>query len=45
MTLRYSPRAARALARLKSPYNDIEIFVEDTVNANMWLELIRAVPL
>lgn len=43
MTVRYSPRAAKALARLKTRYNDIEIFVEDTANPNMWIELIRSI--
>jgi hypothetical protein len=40
--IQYSERAARALSRLKRPYNDIDIFVEDTKNKNMWLELLRA---
>ncbi len=43
MTVRYSPRAAKALGRLKTAYNDIEIFVEDTSTPNMWLELIRSI--
>lgn len=38
---RYSPRAAKALAFLKRPYNDVDIFVEDTGNPNMWLLLLR----
>jgi hypothetical protein len=38
----YSPRAAKALGLLKSPYNDVEIFVEDTGNHNMWLNICRA---
>lgn len=38
----YSPRSARALGFLKSPYNDVEIFVEDTGNHNMWLRVLRA---
>lgn len=37
----YSPRAARALALLKQPYNDVDIFVEDTGNHNMWLLIVR----
>ena len=37
----YPPRAARALARLKGAGNDIEIFVEDTANPNVWLYYIR----
>lgn len=43
MVPKYAARAARGLARLKRHYNDIEIFVEDTKNRNMWLELIRAI--
>jgi hypothetical protein len=43
VSLRYPPRAARGLARLKRHYNEIEIFVEDTKNRNMWIELIRRV--
>ncbi|RYZ85595.1 MAG: DUF4435 domain-containing protein, partial [Proteobacteria bacterium] len=39
--VRYSPRAAKALSYLKRPYNDIDIFVEDTCNHNMWLEMLR----
>lgn len=41
MTVRYSARAASALALLKRPYNDVDIFVEDTGNHNMWLLLVR----
>lgn len=37
----YSARSVRALAFLKSNYNDVEIFVEDCGNHNMWLTLIR----
>lgn len=39
--VRYSPYAARALAYLKKNSNDVDIFVEDTSNPNMWLEIIR----
>jgi thiamine pyrophosphate-dependent acetolactate synthase large subunit-like protein len=39
----YSPRAARALSFLKRPFNDVDIFVEDTGNHNMWLALIRRI--
>lgn len=39
--VRYSPRAAKALALLKRPYNDVDIFVEDTGNHNMWLLTVR----
>jgi hypothetical protein len=39
--VRFSPRAARALGWLKRPYNDVEIFVEDTGNHNMWLHICR----
>jgi len=41
--VRYSPRAARALAFLKRPYNDIDVFVEDTGNHSMWLVLLRRI--
>jgi len=41
--VRYSPSAAQALAYLKRPYNDIDIFVEDTAGHNMWLVLLRRV--
>ena len=41
--VKYSPRAAQALAFLKRPYNDIDIFVEDTGNHNMWLLLLREI--
>jgi hypothetical protein len=37
----YSPRAARALALLKRHYNDVDIFVEDRGNHNMWLLVVR----
>jgi hypothetical protein len=37
----YSPRAAKALALLKRHYNDVDIFVEDTGNHNMWLIIAR----
>ena len=37
----YTARAAKALGYLKSRYNDIEIFVEDTSNHNMWLRVIQ----
>ncbi|MFN7610282.1 MAG: DUF4435 domain-containing protein [bacterium] len=43
MVIGYSPNAAKALARLKTQYNDIEIFVEDTKNSNMWIELIKTI--
>lgn len=36
-----SPRAAAGLAYLKRPYNDVDIFVEDTSNHNMWLFMLR----
>ena len=41
--IRYSHTAAKALAYLKRPYNDIDIFVEDTGNHNMWLTIVRNV--
>ena len=37
----YTARAAKALGYLKKRYNDIEIFVEDTSNHNMWLRVIQ----
>ncbi len=39
--VRYSYRSAQALAYLKRYYNDVDIFVEDTSNHNMWLFLVR----
>ena len=39
----YSPRAALALAYLKQPYNDVDVFVEDTGNHNMWLVLLKRI--
>jgi hypothetical protein len=43
--IQYSARAAAALGFLKRPYNDIEVFVEDTSCPNMWVRLLeRAVP-
>lgn len=39
----YSPRANRALAFLKAPYNDIEVFVEDTTCLNMYVFIIRRI--
>lgn len=38
---RYSSKAARAIAFLKRPYNDVDIYVEDTANHNMWFVLIK----
>jgi hypothetical protein len=40
--IQYSPVVARAIGLLKSHYNDIDIYVEDTKNPNMWLSIIRA---
>ena len=37
----YSPKAAQALAYLKSFHNDIEIFVEDQSIPNLWVKLLR----
>ena len=39
----YTARAAKALGYLKRRYNDIEIFVEDTSNHNMWLRIIQKI--
>jgi Protein of unknown function (DUF4435) len=41
--IRYSPRSARAIGLLKSFYNDIEIFVEDSTSPNMHLLICRRV--
>jgi hypothetical protein len=41
--VKHSAAAAKALAYLKRPYNDIDIFVEDTGNHNMWLTIIRRI--
>lgn len=40
-SVKYSPRAARAVAFLKSNANDIDIFVEDSTSQNMWLALLK----
>lgn len=40
-SVRYSPGAGKAAAFLKRQSNDIDIFVEDTKNRNMWLSLLR----
>lgn len=39
--VRYSANSVAALAFLKRPYNDVDIFVEDTTNPNMWLYIAR----
>ena len=39
--IKYTARAARAIAFLKRAYNDVDIFVEDTGNHNMWLFLLE----
>jgi hypothetical protein len=39
----YSPKAARALGMLKSHFNDIEIYVEDTGSPNMWLTILKKI--
>lgn len=38
---KYSPLAAKAMGRLKSSGNDIEVFVEDTSSMNTWVRLLR----
>jgi len=43
VVIKYSPRAAKAIGQLKSHYNDIEVFVEDTGNHNMWLLVLRSI--
>jgi hypothetical protein len=40
-TASYSPNAAKALGFLKSNQNDIDIYVEDSGNPNMWVKLLR----
>lgn len=37
----YPPKAAPALGHLKSSSNDIEIFVEDSSSANLWVRFLR----
>lgn len=39
--VKYSPKAAKALAFLKRTGNDVDIFVEDTTNRNMWAAIIK----
>lgn len=39
--IRYSPRSAKALGFLKRPLNDVEVYVEDTGNRNMWVQLLK----
>lgn len=41
MALKYSQKAYRAIAFLFRPYNDIEIYVEDDLNRNMYEILIE----
>lgn len=36
-----SPKSARALALLKSIYNDVEIFVEGNTSSNTWTKLLQ----
>lgn len=40
--IKYSDRATLARGRLKQAYNDIEVYVEDTKNHNMWYFLIKS---
>lgn len=39
--IKYSPSANRAFAFLFRPYNDIDIYIEDTANRNMWEHLLN----
>jgi hypothetical protein len=39
--VKYSPKSAKALGFLKKVANDVEIFVEDTSNPNMWVNIVR----
>jgi hypothetical protein len=41
--VKYSPKAARALGFLKRTANDVDIYVEDTANPNMWVRLLRKI--
>ena len=43
MALKYSQKAFRAIAFLFRPYNDIEIYVEDDLNRNMYEILIERI--
>ena len=40
-TASYSPKAARALGFLKRHQNDIDIYVEDSGNPNMWVKFLQ----
>lgn len=40
-SVKYSARAASAIGFLKSSQNDIDIFVEDTTNRNMWIAYLQ----
>lgn len=40
-TVKYPPKAAVAIGHLKSHSNDIDIFVEDKGNPNLWVKLLR----
>ncbi|GHB37492.1 hypothetical protein GCM10007094_28520 [Pseudovibrio japonicus] len=40
-TLRYSPRAAGAVAYFKRRNNDIDIFVEDKAAPNLWVKMLN----
>lgn len=40
---KYSARAAPALGYLKRSVNDVEIYVEDTSNRNMWVRLLSKI--
>lgn len=41
VSVRYPPGAARALAHLRGSGNDIEVYVEDSANPNVWLYYVR----
>ena len=43
MALKYSQKAYRAIAFLFRPYNDIEIYVEDDLNRNMYEILVERI--
>lgn len=41
--VKYSARSAKALGFLKQIVNDVEVFVEDTGNPNMWVRIIKSI--
>lgn len=41
--IRYSPKTARARARLLARYNDIDVYVEDAATQNMYVRLLSRI--